>query len=89
MQSVIDILRGYIDSAIDTFYYEGYAERLYSFCIRHRIKQRLLGFVFIFLGIIVGWIEVEPGVHDLTFSLVLIPIGLVLIFTSHDLFESQ
>lgn len=89
MQSVIDILRSYIDSAIDTFYYEGYAERLYNFCIRHRIKQRLLGFVFIFLGIIVGWIEVEPGVHDLTFSLVLISIGLVLIFTSHDLFESQ
>lgn len=89
MKSVIDILRGHIDSAIDTFYYEGYAERFYNFCIRHRIKQRLFGLGFIFLGVIVGWIEVYPGVHDLTFAIVLISIGLFLIFTSHDLFESQ
>lgn len=89
MKSVIDILCDYIYDIIDALYDKWRIEILYNFCIRHRIKQRLFGLGFIFLGVIVGWIEVYPGVHDLTFAIVLISIGLFLIFTSHDLFKSQ
>ena len=78
-----------IDDAIDDFYYYGYAERLYNFSVRHRLKQRLLGILLIFCGFLVGWIETEPGVHDITFTVVLVPAGLWMIFTKTDLFDSQ
>lgn len=86
---IFDPIVDVIDDAIDDFYYYGYAERLYNFSVRHRLKQKLLGILLIFCGILSGAIDVEPGVHDITFTVVLVPAGLWMIFTKTDLFDSQ
>lgn len=62
---------------------------LVDFAEEHRFKQKLLGLVTIGCGILSGAIDVEPGVHDLTFTVVLVPAGLWMIFTKTDIFNSQ
>lgn len=86
---IFDPIVDAVDDAIDNFYYYGYANRLYSFAVRHRLKKKLLGLLLIFCGFLVGWIETEPGVHDITYTVVLVPAGLWMIFTKTDLFDSQ
>lgn len=60
-----------------------------DFAEEHRFKQKLFGLAAIGCGILSGAIDVEPGVHDVTFTVVLVPLGLWIIFTKTDLFDSQ
>lgn len=60
-----------------------------EFAEEHRFKQKALGSIMIGCGFLSGTIDVEPGVHDLTFAFILIPGGLWTIFTKTDFFDSQ
>lgn len=60
-----------------------------EFAEEHRFKQKILGLIMIGCGFLSGTIDVEPGVHDITFALILIPGGLWTIFTKTDFFDSQ
>lgn len=76
----LDIVRDYLDPLVDF---------IVDFAEEHRFKQKIFGLITIGAGILSGAIDVEPGVHDITFAVVLIPAGLWILFTKTDLFNSQ
>lgn len=77
---ILDALYPLVDYVVDP---------LLDFAEEHRFKQKALGLIMIGCGFLSGAIDVEPGVHDLTFALILIPGGLWTIFTKTDFFDSQ
>lgn len=60
-----------------------------DFAEEHRFKQKMFGLIVIGCGVLSGAIDVEPGVHDITFTVVLVPAGLWMIFSKMELFDSQ
>lgn len=62
---------------------------LVDFAEAHRFKQKIFGLIVIGCGVLSGAIDVEPGVHDITFAVVLVPAGLWMMFTKTDIFNSQ